>query len=476
MMNYLQRRLDSGAIWMGHLPREARVALTFAAACGAYYIVYAIVLIFYLPRGSVSEYLQYESMLLGVVSAAVTAVMAFSAWRKGGESRAVTRNALREARRPEIFLLWVWLAVAVVNCFIACRENGLLFRANRWQLFDLFACGVILCPLGFALARLRSPRFFHCLMEAAMVLTAPLFLGGLWTVFTGRTVPVITTAVYLYNGRLALSVNPNITGGYACLFLMLGLYRLHSLRSRPARYLMMAGELIWLISLISSGSLGNIIAVGLGLVFYATVRFLRNGDVGSRKRLLTAFFFCLGLAAVFALLCFVLQKVFHAAEAAATPVVQQSFEHRSWGRITRLSGRSAIWSAIFNELSWNRHIWLHGCAPAYLMSHIESLMGRYYYTHNQFLEILVGQGLVPMVLYCIWLVYIARDSLSLCFDRREVFCVHWSLPIVLLALVAANLMEALLVGTTHCIGHFFFLIGGFVAGTYIPKKNKKSCP
>ena len=141
-----------------------------------------------------------------------------------------------------------------------------------------------------------------------------------------------------------------------------------------------------------------------------------------------------------------------------------------------MGGRVGIWQAIFQELSWDRRIWLHGCAPGYIYAHLKDLTGRGRYTHNQFLEILVGQGLAPLLAYCAWLVCIARDSLSLCFSKTEDGESFWTLPVVLLVLVIANLMEAMLAGTTHYIGHLFFLISGFVAGTYVPKKNKKSCP
>ncbi len=93
------------------------------------------------------------------------------------------------------------------------------------------------------------------------------------------------------------------------------------------------------------------------------------------------------------------------------------------------------------------------------------------YTHNQFLEILVGQGIVPLLLYVLWLVFVARDSLQSCLDLSPEKGGEWTLPIVLLVLVVANLMEALLAGTTHYVGHVFFLTAGYVAGTWVPKKK-----
>jgi hypothetical protein len=48
MKNYIWRRLDAGTIWMGHLPREARLALTFATAFALYYLIYSVIDIFYL--------------------------------------------------------------------------------------------------------------------------------------------------------------------------------------------------------------------------------------------------------------------------------------------------------------------------------------------------------------------------------------------------------------------------------------------
>ncbi len=474
MKNYIWRRLDAGTIWMGHLPREARLALTFAAAFALYYLIYSVIDIFYLfGADSTAEYLEYEGFLLALVTAAVTALGLLSALRRKEEW---ALDALRCARRPELWLLWVWCAVAVVNCFIASRENGLRFLASRWALMDLFALSVLLCPLGFALARVRSTRLLHILMDAAMIITAPLYLCGIWTAFTGRTVHILGTLTYIYEGRLDLNINPNITGAYAALFMTLGLYRLHTLRSRPARILMWAGEAVWLIGLSSSASRGNLIAAAAGLGFYLALGMIRSGKKKGTNKVLPAVLVGLAAAVAFYLLCGRLKQFYYLFQdrvvpAAAGKVMQ---DHRGWDNAARLGGRLRIWTAIVNELSWNKHIWIHGCTPGYLMLHLKRLVGRLYYTHNQFLEILVGQGVIPMLLYCAWLVFVARDSMSHCLKGPDEGGGNWTLPIVLLVLVVANLMEALLAATTHYVGHLFFLAAGYVAGTYIPKKKEKT--
>ena len=168
MKDYLQRRLDAGTVWMGNLPREIRLPLTFAASCAVYYLVYAVLLIFYLGQGSAEEYLRYEALLLGVIAVLSSLVGLAVAFRRGGESLVCARAALRQIRRPEIFLLWIWLVLAVLNSFLSSRFHGLRLLANRWQLMDVFLCSLLLCPLGFALARLRSPRLLWIGMDAAI--------------------------------------------------------------------------------------------------------------------------------------------------------------------------------------------------------------------------------------------------------------------------------------------------------------------
>ncbi len=486
MKDYLQRRLDAGTVWMGDLPREIRLPLTFAAGCAVYYLVYAVLLIFYLGQGPAEEYLRYEALLLGVIAVLSSLVGLAVAFRRGGESLVCARAALRQIRRPEIFLLWIWLVLAVLNSFLSSRFHGLRLLANRWQLMDVFLFSLLLCPLGFALARLRSPRLLWIGMDTAMILTAPLFFCGMWTVFTGGSVPFINSVSYIYRGRLALNLNPNITGAYAALFLFLGLYRLHSLRSRAARALIWLGEAVWLIALASSASRGNIIAAAVGLGFYVSVRLFRAGKKPEWKKILLTVLAGLAVAVLFYLLCRVMQQIFYAFQARAASHARAAAQasghasgqtgvqtdNRTVENAYRLGGRDIIWNAIFKELTWNWHIWLHGCGPGYVIPHIQSLMGRHYYTHNQFLEILVGQGLAPMLLYLAWLFFIARDSVALIRTGPDRGDRNWTLPIVLLVLVVANLMEALLAGTLHYVGHLFFLIGGYVAGTWVPTKKK----
>ena len=467
--------VDPGALRLDGLPREIRLVFFFVAAAAAYYLSYAIILTFYYYRGYASEYLQYESLLLGIVTVLVTLTVLFRSLARKDAAYPYVKAALRSARHPEIFLLWIWLIVAVVNVFLACRERGLSVWGTRWVLTDLFYCGVILCPLGFALARLHRPRLLHAVTEIAMILTAPMYILGVWAAITANPTHFFGWPLLLYEGRLMSNLNPNIVGSYACLFIFLGLYRLHTLRSRPARWALIAAEIIWMICLISSASRGNLVAAAVGFGFYASMRILRAAGPQKRKRILTAVLFGLVVAVIIYCLFLLFQKLFYWTQSLCHPGDALEVDFRKWSNTTRFGGRLGIWQAIFQDLRHNIHIWIHGCGPGwYVHTYTDSIrgsLGLLQYTHNQFLEILVGQGIVPLLLYVLWLVFVARDSLQSCLDLSPEKGGEWTLPIVLLVLVVANLMEALLAGTTHYVGHVFFLTAGYVAGTWVPKKK-----
>ena len=96
---------------------------------------------------------------------------------------------------------------------------------------------------------------------------------------------------------------------------------------------------------------------------------------------------------------------------------------------------------------------------------MESLVGKSFYTHNQFLEILLGQGIGCLALYTIWLIFVFRKSLVIGLSGKDVSPGSvWALPLILLTMVINNLAECVLVAREYYIGCLFFLVAGYVCG------------
>ena len=141
-------------------------------------------------------------------------------------------------------------------------------------------------------------------------------------------------------------------------------------------------------------------------------------------------------------------------------------------KAAKLAGRLRIWKAVTASILHDRHLLLHGCSQAATSETVLRLIGKNYNTHNQFLEILLAQGLPALVFWCVWLVWTAEKSLALAF-RSACKDGRWLLPLPLLFLIADNMSETMLAGRGHFVGGLFFLIAGYAGGLWAAEKARK---
>ena len=128
-----------------------------------------------------------------------------------------------------------------------------------------------------------------------------------------------------------------------------------------------------------------------------------------------------------------------------------------------LGGRRKIWQCVIKGAAGDRHILIHGTSIANVGDWVETTaFKRNFHTHNQLLEVLVAQGLPALVLFLLWLLWLAGKSLSLMFSAGR--GAVWALPLPLLTLITHNMAEMMLVGRPHFVAGFFFLIAGYTAG------------
>ena len=138
-------------------------------------------------------------------------------------------------------------------------------------------------------------------------------------------------------------------------------------------------------------------------------------------------------------------------------------------RASSLGGRKNIWLTVIRGMKKDRHILLHGTSMANTSDWVATVLGTPFRTHNQFLELLTAEGLPALILFILWLIWLAGKSLGLCFspDSRA----NWLLPLSLLLLLVHNMVEMMIVARPHVVCGFFYLVAGYVAG-FAPKKQK----
>ena len=427
----------------GGFSAAGKVLLTF---CG-FYVLSDLLLFLVLPLEGRMRPLWY-AVQMAVGLAALSAAALLSAAKRSRLS-----PLLRELAGGETVVLLLWMIWAGIACLLAVKAGAASLRQNVPCLFDLFVCTLLLFPLGVFWGKRRDMRLLNVMIDAGGTVFLLFSLAAIFSRVTGREPFLLFGHSYGVNdlGRLAVGTNPNTTGAMAAFFLAAGLYRLHSVSSA-------GGKLCWglawgvnALTLYWSDCRTGLVAAGAAAAVYLFMLLWRSTKSTAAKVLL-----CTAAAGLLAGAGFFLWQFLktHGADLQARG-----------GSIIKLGSRTKIWAAVIKALKSDRSLLLRGCSPASVLDYVTGLGATFYTkvnTHNQFLEILTGQGLPGLALYVSWLLPVIWKSLKLLFSGEGRG--GWILPLILFVLFTENLTEATLVCEHHYTGCLFFLTAGFVCG------------
>lgn len=354
-------------------------------------------------------------------------------------------------RHPGSVLCLVWFVWSCIACLLAAGGDLGVIRYNSTYLFDLAVSLLLLFPLGIALGGSGRTGLLERCIDCAGAIFAVLLVIGLILTSRGGSAVVFGRDFGLNSdGRLALGTNTNGTGAYCLFFFWAGVYRLYTLKSRAGKLYYTVFCCMNLVCLVLSDSRTSILAMAAAAAVYLAAVLFRRTASRAGRAVLTGM--CvLGCLAALALGWLLLSGRGPALGGRAAS-------------IATLSGRTKIWQSVIAAERQDRRLLLQGVSPALVISFVKELVNtpRSVNTHNQFLEILVGQGAPALVLFTVWLLCVIKKSFSLLSapkaERR------WVLPLLLAALLVANLGEATLVCLQHYVGGMFFLIAGYVGG------------
>ena len=136
--------------------------------------------------------------------------------------------------------------------------------------------------------------------------------------------------------------------------------------------------------------------------------------------------------------------------------------------------RILIWEYVFQSLKNNPTFMLRGCGLAEIpKTLVENGYPSEMYTHNQFLEILLGLGLPTLLLFIGWLLLLAKKCLQLGLSKEYPWALR-ILPVVILTMLICNMFEAVLLFFRCCVGDIFFFLAGYVFGLMEQRKSAES--
>ena len=321
-------------------------------------------------------------------------------------------------------------------------------------------------PLGIALAKEKEkPKVTSVLIHAFLLIWTAWITIVLITVFTGNTLHTTSGGtIGMVNNKLRLNGHYNIAGSWEMTFFLLCCFMAIQSKSRAWKCIYIAATLIHFVALMLTNSRASIYAAWPGFVaMMGIVAFLKTYKLKTQRRLLWA----LAAAALAAAAYYVLRNGVYALYGACSHREDISARRFfDYDGNTLFTTRETIWKYTIKGLFSDPYITIFGVTPKstrelFVQASNGTLSDSY--THNQFLEIAAAIGLPGLALFLSWGGFIARDTWRMYFTEKR-WTILLCLPVIFVALLAANMMEAHLLFCEHMNGYIFFLLGGMIYG------------
>ena len=386
------------------------------------------------------------------------------------------KQFLRRLCCPEMILLilfFVWNIFCVISADKTYKYN--FWKANDAILFDLFVSFFMFFAFAYILTKQQAKKTVEILFLIIVAVTTGLMIWVLWVVCKPSVIelPGGVSIGMTSNGRLSVNCHPNTVGAYAEIVLMMCLYMAVT-KKRIIRFLNLLAIPVHYFVLILTDSRTCLIATAftVGVVIGKLVFDAAKGKSSWQRALFASLSFVICFVAIMGLrqpVRIAYESISHFSElvSGGTAITGRTMEMTT-------NGRLELWYAAVQSAFSSFRNMMFGVTPAGVVSEINKWTGKdlNYYTHNQFFEVLVSNGLPGFLLFVSWLVLIARKCiknvlLRMDITRRDMVVVCG----MILMLVISNLYEAILLYYRFLVEGLFFLFCGMIA--YEGKDNKE---
>ena len=372
-------------------------------------------------------------------------------------------------------LLFLWY---VIDCLIVNSLHSVnWFSSNDAPLYDGFVCFFIL----YAMAQIWKSHE-NVLRYTLYVYTAAVSVFMVYTLINVFSLNIFS----IPNGQvgmdgditLCLACNANITGLYAVIWCMLCLWVVLTEKKMWLRIPFGVFAVFQFAAVALSGS--RACYLSLSFVLTAGVFMVIWNKTDSKPLARRLPISALPAAAAGVILFFFAKEWIFALFESCTHFAELLGISSTVDFKSGLSGREAVWRATLTMLTGNRHLGFFGITPVGVPSLISAGLNAkeivYANTHNQFLEMWAALGFPGFALYVGWLVSVAADCIRVGVAKEErLERGVWCLPLIALACIMINMMEARLLFNNYFMGEAFFIVCGMV-GVYADRLKKAPMP
>jgi len=370
-----------------------------------------------------------------------------------------------------LVLFMVWHIISCVSMTIKYGSDWVSY--NRTEIFCAAVCLLMAFPLGYVWIRDREGepphrnRTMMILLHGVTVCWSLFMLIVLIHVFQGKTIaaPVDGGVIGLKGGSLVMNCHYNINGPWELLFFMICCFMVYRNKHIAVRAVYGVFTVIHYLALTLSNSrtcfLTGVAAV---MAFTGIALYCRMKKGKESRKILIAVAAGVAAGALFYLLrplVFKLTTVLPA-EGGAVGKSREMFSKD----VVSFNSRTRLWGWSLEGIVSSFRAFMFGMTPKSVPEMIRQMSNGAFpnsYSHNQFVEIAAAIGVPGLCLFLGWLYLILKDIWVLFFVRKERNAFLF-VPVMAMAMLLANMMEAHLLFYDHLSGYAFFLLTGLIHG------------
>lgn len=358
-----------------------------------------------------------------------------------------------------LVLFIIWYIISCLSMTINFHSDWVTY--NSAGILNTAITIMLAFPLGYVMIREGDNSFGRILLHILLIGWTLVITFVLINIFQGKQIVTPNNGIIrMHEGVLQINCNQNTTGAWELLFFLGCCFMI--LWSKPVLLKISYGifSIIHFTTLTLSNCRAGFLAAFAGFMAFAGIAvYLRLEKNKKLHRLLIAIIAAVaaGVAYYFlSQLVFSLYNLSTGAKSSGRAFVTQE---------QTFSGREQVWQYAIAGIFSSVRAAIFGFTPVSVPEMISQMSDGVsnVYTHNQFLEIAAGIGIPGLCMFLVWFYMIMRDSYKLFFVQKDRTLVLL-IPVIIIALMLENMMEAILVFYDYPHPYVFFLLCGLIYG------------